>query len=136
MPAPANAPNPESRSTQRTIGLVFLSTKTSNPSFAGCSIGTNRSINMVNCSVQKLRNKMKFTGRIVLIYQAFCLTTQSEETCKQQLMEQRPAIDSARALGIDGLSPWGLDLSEKQQRLEPIKPTRGTKLEYLVTPPQ
>lgn len=117
---------------------VYPSIQASQPDFAalGCSLGSNRSLNMVHCSVQKLRNKLGFKGRIVYIYQAFCLTVETEENCRAGLLEQRLAIDNAALLGIDGLSPWGLDLSEKQERNEPLRHLRGTPLEYLVRPPQ
>ena len=98
--------------------------------FYGCGLGLNIDVNVVGCSVQRLRS-IGYTGKIIYIYQAFRLTTDTDINI---LLNQRVAIDSAQALGVDYVAPWGLNLSAGQMENEPIVQLGGTIYAPLVLP--
>lgn len=101
--------------------------------FKGCTVGSNHTVNVAACSARKLR-AMGFVGKIGYGYQAFGLTTEPDEVLIHRLIEQRVAIDTAGALGIDLIFPWGLNLGPDQTAREPLRQLSGTLLAPLVTP--
>lgn len=102
--------------------------------FPGCIVSSNELINQAACSIAKLR-RMGFTGYVLLIYQGFALTTESEATIYSNLLLQRELIDNAQAIGFYAEMAWGCRLSAAYVRSEPIlRPLCGTSYEGMVTP--
>jgi hypothetical protein len=104
------------------------------PDLRGCTSGINYLADLFYCSAQKLR-AMGFTGQVGYIYQAFSLHSVPEATLRQQLLEQRTAVDAAEAMGASAIMPWGLYLGAAELQREPdLYPLAGTRLERLVRP--
>lgn len=99
-----------------------------------CGIKDNEMSRLFGCSAAKLR-RMGFEGKIFYVYQSFGRHDESEATLLSGLKLQRETIDNARALGADGVMPYGLYLGAAELAAEPyLFPLHGTPYEALVTP--
>lgn len=102
------------------------------PALDACQISANPMSNLLGCGIAKLR-RMGFTGKAFYVYQAFGV--HSDHNLLSGLSLQREMIDSARALGADGVMPYGLYFGAAELAAEPnLYPLAGTALEALVTP--
>ena len=101
------------------------------PAYGG-AYSTNGYKQKLYSAMQKLRG-MGFVGEFWYIYQAFALHSDPDTITQTYLNQQRDVVNSALAMGIAGIVPWGLYMSAEQIAAEPnLYPLHGTQWESYV----
>lgn len=113
---------------------IYPAIRPTQPDMRACWVADNITANLLNCSVRKMRS-LGYQGDLGLIYQGFCLRSDSQAKCKKQLLDQRDVLDNLEDFGVRFSVPWGMHLGADLLAREPdLVPLGGTRLERLVRP--